>query len=278
MAHFNQPVRQLTRGLAVRVAAPGGVGLANLPDPPAALLQLNSGVKAHVLDAGAVRVEAADRLGLLDQAIALAGYIAGRDVQELRADPLGQGAQVLDRIHVGAQRCIKRREELHQPRAVEDEANVVGPAVGCDPAVGLRRIARPYCDLFAEEVLAALFDDGFERRRRQHLLGKALFGRAVATRPHEHVQVLQPRIAVEQQGQQNLTQEAVAAGQQDFVLLECGCDVNQADCLREKSAPSTPRLRRPADRSSQPIELRGRRRRFGTPRGPNGAGFVPESA
>ena len=127
---------------------------------------------------------------------------------------------MFDAVHVGAEGLIHGREELNQPRAVEDQADASLEAVqagAVQPAERQAHVSRPDRKLGVERCLAVLRDKPLHNRsqrgRIQGLGLEAVGGAQVALRPQQDMEVLETRITFQQHSQNNFAQEAVRSGQ-----------------------------------------------------------------
>ena len=78
-----------------------------------------------------------------------------------------------------------------------------------------------------KEVLAALPGDSLDSGRLKDFGFKSFRGRKILLGANDDVEAFELRVAVQNESQQDLAQEAVRPGQEDFVLTELLSDVNQ---------------------------------------------------
>ena len=79
-------------------------------------------LKRIVLEPFAARVKSKNRFGFFHQPVARAADVASGYVDEFRCRSFREGHHVLDTIHVRAEGFVHGREEIHQPRTIDDRA------------------------------------------------------------------------------------------------------------------------------------------------------------
>src|SRR5712692_7379712 len=178
----------------------------------------------------APRVKTQDWLRLLDEPIGLTADETGGHVHELRFEALGQSDQVFDSVHVGAERVVHGREELDATGAVDDDSDSprqLFEVSRVKHAIGLADVARPNGNFVLKGVLAALAGDSLDGGRLKDFGLKSFRGRKILLGANEDVEAFELRVAVQNESQQDLAQEAVRPRHEDFVLTELFSDVNQ---------------------------------------------------
>ena len=111
-------------------------------------------------DRARAREVADDRLVLPHVAFALAGDVAGRDVDEPRAELAREVEHVLRAHRVDAQRALERRRERHQAGAVDDDVDAACASISANCSSvklqsGAADVAGDRDDLRAHERLVA---------------------------------------------------------------------------------------------------------------------------
>ena len=123
-------------------------------------------------------------------------------MQQLGIELAAQVEQALDRIDIRTQGQVQRREELDQARAIEHEADPAGQLarlVRREPGEACRGIPRQDVDALSQGLPAGFLHQRLQGRRVQDLLLEPVLGGQVGARPHQHVDPLHLREAVQQQ-------------------------------------------------------------------------------
>ena len=153
-----------------------------------------------------------------------------------------------DAIDIGSEGIIDRRIEIHQARAIDNDAHAARQLLqsgGIQPAIGLPHVTGQNRYLVLEECRPESCDDGCQGRRGQGLLMEPFPGRKGQPRPEQQVDALQVRKAIEENTEHDLAQEPVSPGQQD--LMRAKCLTNVYHRLPLPAACRLPPARRPGN-------------------------------
>ncbi len=133
-------------------------------------------------------------------------------------------------IDVRCEGVVDGRKKLDQPGTIDNQANPAGHAAKSfllKAAVRLAEVARMERDSLAHQLEANLLNDGRQRGRGEHVLCETLLGRRLPLRPHENMNVLEIREAVQEQSDEDLAQETVRPDQQDFMPAKSLTGIDQ---------------------------------------------------
>ena len=141
-------------------------------------------------------------------------------MQQLRFEAARERGHFDDGINVGSQRLVDGREELDEAGAVDDEIDAVGPAGLLNACIRLGGVPGPDGDLVAEEGAAQGCEKRREGRGIEDVRFETLLGGLIAFGANEQMDLTDIGVAIEQQGEQDFAQKAIATGQQDLAAGE----------------------------------------------------------